>query len=230
MENINHHPRPQKARSLNDHRPIALTSLVMKVLEKLVKFHIMASTGALIYPLQFAYRTGRGVDDAKLFLLDTIHSHLESSGASARLLFVDFSSAFNTMQPSILASKLDSQFRLDQGLILWIMDFLTDRPQRVFTNGTLSDTLYTCTGSPQGCVLSPLLFILYTNDCKSTHANRHLVKFADDTVLLSLLSGSEQDHGPALYDFRTPTSILSQETEIFQYPNKHPTNLLYLLH
>ncbi|KAJ8391481.1 hypothetical protein AAFF_G00089550 [Aldrovandia affinis] len=75
------------------------------------------------------------------------------------------------------------------------------RPQRVFTNGTLSNTLYTCTGSPQGCVLSPLLFILYTNDCKSTHANCHLIKFADDTVLLSLLSGTEQNHGQALYNF-----------------------------
>lgn len=48
---------------------------------------------------------------------------------------------------------------------------------------------------------SPLLFILYTNDSKSIHPNHHLIKFADDTVLLSLLSRCEKDRGPALHDF-----------------------------
>ncbi|XP_060758310.1 uncharacterized protein LOC132868975 [Neoarius graeffei] len=52
-----------------------------------------------------------------------------------------------------------------------------------------------------GCVLSPLLFILYTDECRSTYPNCHLVKFADDTVLLSLLSGPSLHHGPALQQF-----------------------------
>ncbi|KAJ8397198.1 hypothetical protein AAFF_G00440320 [Aldrovandia affinis] len=52
-----------------------------------------------------------------------------------------------------------------------------------------------------GCVLSPLLFILDTDDCRTSHPNRHLVKFTDDTVLLPLLSGPAQDHGPALDEF-----------------------------
>ncbi len=69
----------------------------MKVLEKLVKSHIMSSTGAILDRLQFGYHTRWEVDDAKLFLLDTIHNHLERRGAFARLLFVDFSSGFNTM-------------------------------------------------------------------------------------------------------------------------------------
>ena len=52
-----------------------------------------------------------------------------------------------------------------------------------------------------GCVLSPLLYILYTDDCRSNHLNGFLVKFADDSALLSLLQGSEQYHGPALTEF-----------------------------
>ena len=44
--------------------------------------------------------------------------------------------------------------------------------------------LYTCTGAPQGCVLSPLLFTLYTNDCRSVSKNCQLFKYADDTALV----------------------------------------------
>lgn len=56
-------------------------------------------------------------------------------------------------------------------------------------------------GSPQGCVLSPLLFILYTHNCISAHSGRFLIKFADDTALVSLLKGDEDSHGPVLDDF-----------------------------
>ncbi|KAF7666674.1 hypothetical protein LDENG_00096780 [Lucifuga dentata] len=58
--------------------------------------------------------------------------------------------------------------------------------------------MITCTGSPQGCVLSPLLFILYTNCCTSTFPNRHLIKYVDDTALVSLLFDGEEEHGPVL--------------------------------
>ena len=112
-------------------------------------------------PLQFAYRSGRSVDDAKLFILNTLYRHLEGTPTRARILFTDFSSAFNTIQPHILANKLVSYFGLDNHLVLWIIDFLTNRLQRVFVNGCFSELSLTCTGSPQGCVLSPLLYILY---------------------------------------------------------------------
>lgn len=173
----------------------------MKAMERIIKEYIIKATSSMMDPLQFSYQAGRGVDDAKIFILDTIHKHLEIPNTSARLLFVDFSSAFNTMQPYILAEKLITRFHLNHQLILWILDFLTKRSQRVLVNHTLSDNLFTSTGSPQGCVLSPLFFILYTDDCRSVQPNCHCVKFADDTVLLSLLSSNVQHHGPALQDF-----------------------------
>lgn len=62
---------------------------------------------------------------------------------------------------------------------------------------------HTSTGSPQGCVLSPLLYILFTDDCRSTQPNCYLVKFADNTVLLSLFSAPILHHTSALQDFVT---------------------------
>lgn len=172
-------------------------------MERIVKNHITRIVDPLMDPLQFAYRAGRGVDDAKIFILETVQKHLETPNTIARLLFADFSSAFNTMQPHILAEKLINHFCFDHQLTLWIIDFLTNRPQRVLVNNSFSDILHTSTGSPQGCVLSPLLYILYTDDCRSTQPNAHLVKFADDTVLLSLLTAPTLHHGSVLQEFVT---------------------------
>ena len=59
----------------------------------------------------------------------------------------------------------------------------------------------TNTGSPQGCVLSPLLFIVCTDSCRCEKKDSFLVKFSDDTALLSLLQGDMDDHGNALPAF-----------------------------
>ena len=186
----------------NDFRPVALTSLPMKTLEKIVKNFVLAATGNLLDPLQFAYRAGRGVDDAKLFILNTLYKHLEKPKAHARLLFADFSSAFNTVQPHILVQRLISDFNLAHQLVLWILDFLTCRQQRVVVNGLFSDIVFTNTGSPQGCCLSPVLYILYTDSCKSTREGTHLVKFSDVAALLSLLQGEGgNNHRDSLSDF-----------------------------
>ena len=93
-------------------------------------------------PLQFGYQTGRGVDDAKTFILDTGHKQLEQPNTTIRLLFADFSSVFNTLQPHILAEKLSTRFLLNNQLILWITDFLINKSQRVLVN------TFSSTGSP----------------------------------------------------------------------------------
>ena len=82
-----------------------------------------------------------------------------------------------------------------------LLNFLTDRCQQVFVNMLSSVQSVTCTESPQGCVLTPLLYILYTDDCRSNQENSYLFKFADHSALLSLLQGTQGGHGAALDDF-----------------------------
>ncbi|KAK5925568.1 hypothetical protein CgunFtcFv8_018082 [Champsocephalus gunnari] len=127
-------------------------------------------------PLQFAYRANRYVDDAVNMAFHFLLQDLDTAGTNARILFVDFSSAFNTIIPALLQDKL-SQLHVPVSTCRWITDFLSDRKQHVRLGKHLSDPRTISTGSPQGCVLSPLLFSLYTNSCTSSHHSVKLLKF-----------------------------------------------------
>lgn len=72
------------------------------------------------------------------------------------------------------------------------MDFLTNRPQHVRLGHHTSSTVTLNTGVPQGCVLSPILYSLFTSDCTSTHSSNTLVKFADDTTIVGLITNNDE--------------------------------------
>ncbi|KAK3515720.1 hypothetical protein QTP70_030164 [Hemibagrus guttatus] len=148
-------------------------------------------TDPLLDPLQFAYRANRSVDNAVNMALHFILQHLDSPKSYARILFVDFSSAFNMIIPALLRDKL-FQLNVPDSMCSWIRDFLTDRRQFVRLGTHVSDLQHLSTGFPQGCVLSPLLFSLYTNGCTSGHQSVKLLKFADDTTLIGLISDGDE--------------------------------------
>ncbi|KAK3574559.1 hypothetical protein QTP86_010173 [Hemibagrus guttatus] len=184
-------PKEPKMTGLNDYRPVALTSVVMKSFERLVLAYLKNITGPLLDPLQFAYRANRSVDDAVNMGLHFILQHLDKSGTYVRLLFVDFSLAFNTIIPTLLQTKL-TQLSVPSSICQWITSFLTDRHQLVKLGKFKSNSRTTSTGAPQGCVLSPLLFSLYTNDCTSTDPSIKLLKFADDTTVIGLIQDGDE--------------------------------------
>ena len=74
-----------------------------------------------------------------------------------------------------------------------ILNDLTDRSQyvRITSSGTLSHRLQSNTGAPQGTVLAPFLFTLYTSDCRSREPSCPLIKFADDTAMIGLITGDD---------------------------------------
>ena len=89
-------------------------------------------------------------------------SHLYKRNTYVRMLFIDYSSAFNTRVPSKLINKLRT-LGINTSLCNWILDFLTDRTQVVRVGNNTSAMLILNTGAPQGCVLSPLLYSLFTH-------------------------------------------------------------------
>ena len=108
-----------------------------------------------------------------------------------RILFIDFSSAFNTIIPSKRITML-SELGINTSLCTWIQDFLTNRLQSVRLDNHTSSTLTLKIGVPQGCVLSPLLYSLFTYDCTPKHGSNTIVQFADDTTVIGLISNNDE--------------------------------------
>ena len=75
---------------------------------------------------------------------------------------------------------------------MWILDFLQDRPQSVRIGKQTSKEITLNVGAPQGCVLSPLLFSLFTNDSVSSEPSVVMIKFSDDTTLEGLIHNSDE--------------------------------------
>ncbi len=183
-------PKKSPVSCLNDYRPIALTPIMMKCFERLVMHNIKNSLPNTLDPLQFAYRPNRSTDDAISSTLHLALTHLENKDSYVRMLFIDFSSAFNTIIPQQLINKLNL-LGLNNSLCNWILDFLTGRPQSVRVGHNTSSTTTLSTGAPQGCVLSPLLFTLLTHDCTAKFSSNHIIKFADDTTVVGLISNND---------------------------------------
>ena len=184
-------PKKNVPRELNDYRPIALTPVIMKTLEKIVKRHLLQEIDTQIDPMQFAYRKNRCTEDAVLSLLHTILEHLEQKESYVRTLFIDFSSAFNTIKPSLLHEKL-LQFGINPYTRQWLLDFLLNRRQFVTIGVARSKSLTISTGAPQGCVLSPTCFSIYTSDSIPCHNSVHLYKYADDEANMGLITNNNE--------------------------------------
>uniref|UniRef100_A0A3P9LR30 Reverse transcriptase domain-containing protein n=1 Tax=Oryzias latipes TaxID=8090 RepID=A0A3P9LR30_ORYLA len=184
-------PKKSSPSCYNDYRPIALTPILMKCFERLVMQHIKSTLPPTLDPYQFAYRSNRSTDDAISTALHSALTHLETKDSHVRMLFIDFSSAFNTVIPQQLIHKLD-QLGLNTSLCNWLLDFLTGRPQAVRVGNNTSSTITINTGVPQGCVLSPLLFSLLTHDCTPTSSSNLFIKFADDTTVVGLINNNDE--------------------------------------
>jgi hypothetical protein len=80
------------------------------------------------------------------------------------MLFIDHSIVLNTIVPSKLIIKLEA-VGPNPALCNCVLDFLTSRPQVMKVGNNISTSLTYNTGAPQGCVLGPLLYSLFTHDC-----------------------------------------------------------------
>ena len=129
--------------------------------ERVVLSQLQSLVADFLDPLQFAYRRGR--ERKMLFCMFCITYILIWTNLvpTFRLMFFDFSSAFNTIQPQLLAEKL-LKMKVSIPTILWVLDYLTDRPQFVKSGSELYIIMLTNTGAPQGTALSPFLSLSFS--------------------------------------------------------------------
>ncbi|KAI4892845.1 hypothetical protein NFI96_004933 [Prochilodus magdalenae] len=194
-------PKTPLPSDIKDYRPVALTSHIMKTMERLVLEQLRPTVQPLLDPLQFAYQPRLGVEDAIIYLLNRVYAHLDKPASTVRVMFFDFSSAFNTIQPALLGDKLNVM-QVEAPLVSWIVDYLTGRPQYVRLQHCVSDRVVSNTGAPQGTVLSPFLFTLYTTDFNYCTETCHLQKFSDDSAVVGCISrGDEDEYRATVNDF-----------------------------
>ena len=169
-----------------DYRPISITPVLSKVYEKLLsrKLHKFVADNNLLPKTQFGFRKGVGTTDALLVLTHDLQCCLDSR-SEARVVSLDFSSAFDLVNHSALLYKLES-FGVSGPILNVFREFLTDRQQRVSIDGQFGAYKPVLSGVPQGSVLGPLLFILYTADMWIGLENK-LMAYADDTTLYSIV-------------------------------------------
>ena len=177
-------------KELENYRPISLTSLVGKLLEKIVKDGIQEHLDQhkLILDSQHGFRTGKSCLTNLLEFLEYATSHVDK-GEDIDVIYLDFSKAFDKVPHQRLLHKL--KLHGISGYILsWIREWLKDRKQRVTLNGFKSEWQKVLSGVPQGSVLGPLLFIIYLNDLESKLGCK-VFKFADDTKLVKTVNDLE---------------------------------------
>ena len=92
------------------------------------------------------------------------------------------------------------QLGVHSDVIRWVESFLTDRVQCVRVNEAVSSPIITNTGSPQGSTISPVLFTLYTNECRSNTQEHVTIKFADDTAIIGLIRDNDETNYRAWVD------------------------------
>ena len=174
-----------------NYRPVSNLSFVSKLIERVIhrQLSTFVETNQLLPPTQSGFRRFHSTETAVVKVYNDIVTVLDA-GLITALLLLDFSAAFDCVDPSILLQVLELKFGMTASALKWIASFLTDRTHSVRVGTRTSKVCNILFGVPQGSILGPLLFILYTSNIRDI-AWRHGILihiYADDTQLYIKLS------------------------------------------
>ena len=176
------------ALDVKNYRPISLTNVFCKTLEKLIRNRIIEylENNHLLSPCQSGFRAGSStltqLTKAQSFIVDSINQLRCVDG-----IYTDLSKAFDTISHTKLIIKLQA-YGIQGNMLNWIKSFLSDRYQSVSINSILSSKKPCISGSPQGSVLSPLFFLLFINDLPDCITHSQILLYADDAKLLKAIN------------------------------------------
>lgn len=184
-----------------NYRPISLIPTISKIIEKLVLARLFEHllSNHLLTPHQHGFLAGKSTTTALISLVEFILDQQES-GSNTSAIFLDYSKAFDCLDHKYLLNKLAS-LGIQGTAKAWFTSYLTGRSQIVEikhsrlgrTDKVNSDPKPITRGVPQGSVLGPVLFILFTNDFPEfMQGYSKTLMYADDTVLLLSSQKPEQ--------------------------------------
>ena len=175
-----------------NYRPVSLTSVVCKILERLIAEVVIEhiKSNNLTCAQQHGFSKGKSTVTNLLEALD-VWTEALSHGLPVDIIFLDYAKAFDTVPHERLLRRVES-FGIVGELLQWIRGFLTQRKQRVVVNGTASSWKPVTSGVPQGSVLGPLLFTIFVSDIPDDLHN-FVSLFADDTKIYAAVQNCERD-------------------------------------
>ena len=163
-----------------NYRPVALLPIFSKILERAVFLQVVKylESNSLVNPNHHGCRQGHNTATALLQMYDQWLGEVENN-LMVGVMLIDLSAAFDMVDHSILLKKLEL-YGMDRQAINWMNSYLSNRSQVVMVDGCLSPPLNITCGVPQGSILGPLLYILFTNDIPDL-VHDHPVNFLSPT-------------------------------------------------
>ena len=174
-----------------NYRPVSLTSVVCKLLETLIRDHMVEFLVKhnLIHTSQFL--KARSCLTNLLCFFEEIIKWVDE-GSPVDVVYLDFQKAFDKVAHQRLILKLKAH-GIGNDVIKWIEKWLTHRRQRVIVDGEISNWKSVLSGVPQGSVLGPILFLIYINDLEDDISSK-VLKCVDDTKVFRKVTNDTDKH------------------------------------